>query len=130
LERSVSIETEGLLDDGIHIDDSIVKVNHDGRTIVLISNQSNSPCVLECGRDIARASEVNVDVKTLDKSPGKASTTEALTSSRPENTSSTEVIPPQHPEQVEDRLLTHCQMAQSVLMNMPSGDNNNYKRCS
>jgi len=57
---SVLIETEGLLEDGLHIDDSMVKVNQSGQTTLLISNQSNSPCYLECGKKMAWASEVDV----------------------------------------------------------------------
>ena len=44
-----------MLDNGLHIDDSMVKVNQDGRTTV----QSSLPCLLECGREITCASEVN-----------------------------------------------------------------------
>jgi len=55
LGRSVLIKTKGFLEDGLHIDDAMVRVNKDGRTTVVISNQSNSSCYLECGRKIACA---------------------------------------------------------------------------
>ena len=38
----------------------LLKVNQDGQTTVLISNRLYSQCLLEHGRDIAHASEVNV----------------------------------------------------------------------
>jgi len=58
----VLIETEGLqLDDGLHIKDSVVKVDKDGQTTVLISNQGNSSCNLESGIEIAQASELDFE---------------------------------------------------------------------
>jgi len=40
----------------------LLKVNQDGQTTVLISNRINSPGLLEHGRDIAHASEVDVEI--------------------------------------------------------------------
>jgi len=99
---SVLIQTEGLLEDGLHIDDSI---NQDGQTILLISNQSNSPCYLECGRKIAWASEVDIEPsREWDTSPEQTcviteteETTNLNSSSRQENIGGTEVIQTQLP---------------------------------
>ena len=56
------IETEDLqLDYGLHIEDSVVEVDKDGKTTVLISNQGNSPHHLESGIEVAQASELDFE---------------------------------------------------------------------
>ena len=103
LEGSVLTEAQRLLDDSLHIDDSMVKVNLDGQAAVLISNRSNTPCLFECGREIARASLTNQKFnKSLEQICFIGETTEELTSlNSGENTGSTEVIQAQHPEHVK-----------------------------
>ena len=41
------LETEDVLDEGLHIDDSIVRVNQNGQITVLIYNRSNALSVVE-----------------------------------------------------------------------------------
>jgi len=64
---SVLIETGLQLDDGLHIEDSVVEVDKDGQTTVLIFNQGNSPCHLDSGIEIAQASELDFEPSRVAK---------------------------------------------------------------
>ena len=64
------VETEDLqLDDGLHMEDSVVIVEKDGQMAALISNQGNSPCHLESGIEIAQASELDFEPSRVAENP-------------------------------------------------------------
>ena len=63
----VLIESEYLPDDCLSIDDSLVNVNQEGRTTVIVSNNSKTPYQLKSSIKLACASEVEVE-STIEKS--------------------------------------------------------------
>ena len=56
------IESEHLLDDDLQVGESLVRVNEDGLTILLIINDGKSSCQLRSAVELAQAYEVDLEL--------------------------------------------------------------------
>ena len=77
MRRPVLIEPEGLVDDCLQVDESLVEVDENGLTTLLITNNSKSPYHLKSGAQLAHASTVESELLSI-------------TGQAPESTPSTE----------------------------------------
>ena len=59
---SALIEPDSQLDDCLQVDNSLVEVNNDGLTTLLIINNGKSPCQLKSGLELAQACEVELEL--------------------------------------------------------------------
>ena len=56
------IEAENFMDDCVHIDQSLVEVNKDGLTTLIIVNNGKSPCRLESSMELVKACEADAEL--------------------------------------------------------------------
>ena len=56
------IEAENFMDDCVHVDQSLVEVNKDGLTTLIIVNNGKSPCRLESSMELAKACEADAEL--------------------------------------------------------------------
>ena len=59
---SALVEPDSQLDDCLQVDKSLVEVNNDGLTTLLIINNGKSPCQLKSGLELAQACEVELEL--------------------------------------------------------------------
>ena len=70
------IESGSLMDGCLQVNQSLVKVNKDGLTTLLIVNNSKSPCQLKSGMELAKACEVDVELSDTNQIQETMSCTE------------------------------------------------------